>query len=438
MRSIRRFLLAVVLTTVGVVTLAAAVYGYRNSVAEVEQLFDARLAEVAEVLAAAPPGFYRSATGDSAIAFQVWEGDELTAASANAPTAPITPLKPGFSDVKLGGFRWRAYVLQPDNEARWIVVAESVDIRLALADTIVLDSVWPVVLALPVLGLLVWLIISRGLQPLSLLASEMRRKRSDDLSPVTDLQPPSELAELVNAINDLLHRLDASIARERQFAADAAHELRTPISALKVELHNLERETRAAGGDWPQLPALHNAVARMGRSVEQLLTLQRLTPEQFAARLVPVDLAELARAAVATSYPVMAAREQQIELQGDADPVNGDAFALDILLTNLLENASRYGGTGGQIRVTLTTDTGGTRLMVEDDGPGIPAAQRQRVFERFYRGEHDSAQAGSGLGLAIVQNIVALHGAAIHLGESSFATGLAVTVAFPPAAAQQA
>lgn len=427
MNSIRRFLIVVLLATITLINFLAALYGYRSSMAEAVQLFDEQLANIATVLGSTPAGYYSTVTGDSAIAFQIWQGDNLEASSGNAPAEPMAALEPGYSDVKIGGFRWRAFSLYLPVSERWVIVAESSDIRLALADNIILDSVLPMIFGLPLLGFLIWIIVGRGLRPLDELAKEMHVKRSDDLSPISDLEPPLELSALVTSINDLLRRLDNLIERERRFAADAAHELRTPISVLKVQLHNLLRD---AEKETPQLRSLHSAVDRMGHSVEQVLMLYRMAPDKFVTSFKNVDLTSLARQTIAEIYPQLEACQQNIELVGEAADMSGDAFALQTLLSNLIENASRYSGEGGEIRVTVEPRATETVLIVEDSGPGIPEEQRERVFERFYRGPHDSSTAGTGIGLAIVQNIVDIHGARISLGESKFQSGLAVSVVF--------
>lgn len=427
MNSIRRFLIVVLLATTILANLLAAGYGYRSSMAEAEQLFDIRLAEIAGVLAATPPGYYRSATGDSAIAFQIWQDGKLEGYSANVPLEPIAAFETGYSDVRIGGFQWRAFARYFEDTGRWILVAESSDIRSMLADNIILDSLLPIVVALPFYGLLIWIIVGWGLRPLDELAKRMRVKRSDDLSPVSGINPPAELSVLVGSINDLLKRLDASFERERQFAADAAHELRTPISVLKLKLHNLLREARE---DKTQILSLQGAVERMERSVEQVLMLYRMSPDQFVARFTDVDLADLAQQTIADIYPQLEERKQQIELSATPALVAGDAFALQTLISNLIENASRYSGEGGKIKVTVDDRGDSILLTVEDSGPGIPAEHRDRVFERFYRGQHDYDSSGSGIGLAIVKNICNIHGAEISLGESGFDSGLAVSVAF--------
>ena len=228
-------------------------------------------------------------------------------------------------------------------------------------------------------------------------------------------------------------RLEGAFEREKRFAADAAHELRTPISVLKVQLHNLLRD---AGDDAAQLRSLQAAVDRMGHSVEQVLMLYRTTPEQFAASFSALDPAGMARQVIAELYPQLESKHQQIELVADEATMHGDEFALRTLLTNLIENASKYSGENGSICVSIRRRETGVQLTVEDSGPGIPEDQRAKVFERFYRVRADRQQSGvigSGIGLAIVRHIAEIHGATITLGDSRFPSGLAVNVFFPDA-----
>lgn len=435
--------MVVLLATITLVNFFAALHGYRTSMAKAEQLFDAQLADIAEVLVVTAGGHERDSVSNSSIAehansitFQVWQGGALLMSSGDAstlPDKPIAPLAAGYADVNFAAYRWRAFSRYVPGDDRWLIVAQRADVRFTLAESVILESILPIILGLPLEALLIWIIVGHGLRPLRDLASEMGDKRSDDLGPVTDSDPPQELAALIHSINDLLRRLDASFQRERRFAADAAHELRTPISVLKVQLHNLLRDS---GGDDAQLKSLQAAVERMGHSVEQVLMLYRTSPDQFAASFVMLDLAGAARQVVADLYPQLEAQRQQIELIGDHAPLRGDAFAIKTLLSNLIENASKYSGAGGEIRVIVESKGAGALLTVEDNGPGIPADQYDRVFERFYRvggDRHDSGVIGSGIGLAIVQHIAEIHGASIRLGASSLASGLAVTITFPDA-----
>lgn len=439
MSSIRRFLVIVLLATIALINFLAALHGYRTSMAEAERLFDRQLADIASILAVSADadvsdGRIRDRAGS--IAFQIWNSDQL-AASRDSTARYLAPLEQGYHDVNFNGYRWRAFVLYEQDLSRWLIVAQRVDVRFQLAESIIIESVLPIVLGLPLVGLLIWFVVGRGLGPLRQLAAEMAGKRSDDLSPLSGSDCPQELDVVTDSINALLRRLDAAFEREKRFAADAAHELRTPLSVLKVQLHNLLHDKVV---DSAKLESLQAAVDRMGHSVEQVLMLYRMTPDQFVAKLVQLDLAALARQAIAELYPQIEALGQQIELIGDEASMSGDMFAIHTLLVNLIDNASKYSGKGGEIRVRVSSADEHVTLRVEDSGPGIPSAERERVFERFYRAggdRHNSGVIGSGIGLAIVRHIAEMHNATVELAESDFASGLAVIVRFPTLPVQE-
>ncbi len=437
MTSIRRFLVIILLATITLINFVAALQGYRSSMARADELFDAQIRDIAAVLAATSGDGVAVAgkpdpTGMAAgIVFQVWSRGELQLASPGAPLEPLAPLAEGFADVNFSGYRWRAFARYEPARDRWLLVAERADMRFTLAENVILAAVVPIIIGLPLAGLLIWIIVGRGLSPLRGLAIAMAGKRSDDLSPVPAADAPAELATLIDSINNLLRRLELAFERERRFAADAAHELRTPISVLKVQLHNLLNEAASARGE---LEGLLPTVQRIEHAVEQVLMLYRTAPEQFPARFKELDLASLARATVADIYPQIEARQQEIEVTATHASLQGDEFALQTLLTNLIENASKYSGKGGQLRITVESAGESVLLRVEDSGPGIPVAQRRLVLERFYRGvdsRNDATIPGSGIGLAIVRHVADIHSAELSLGDAGFATGLAVTVRFP-------
>lgn len=437
MISIRRFLVVILLAAITLINFLAALQGYRTSMTRAEQLFDEQIMDVAAVLAATSAGSAAVADGiapadrPGGIVFQVWRGGTLQLASLGAPAEPLAPLTEGFADANFSGYRWRTFARYEASRDRWLLVAERADMRFALAENVILEAVVPIIVGLPLVALLIWVIVGRGLGPLRGLAGEMAAKRSDDLSPVPAEGAPAELAALIDSINSLLHRLELAFERERRFAADAAHELRTPISVLKVQLHNLLNEAQDANKD---LLALQPTVKRIEHSVEQVLMLYRTAPEQFPAHFEELDMAGLVRETVAGLYPQLEVRRQQVEVAATPALLQGDRFALQTLLTNLIENASKYGGAGGEIRVTVRPDGDAVLLKVEDSGPGIPPEQRQQVLERFYRGVHvrnDAAIPGSGIGLAIVRHVADIHGAELELGDADFPTGLAVTLRLP-------
>ena len=438
MNSIRVFLVAVTLAIVTLFTFVAALKGYRSSMEEAERLFDNQLLETARLIA----NIYTEVSGgnighDSAFTFQVWQEGELKASSANAPSAPIGPPNPGFDFSNFNGYRWRTVVYFDENSSHWIIAAERVDLRYTLAEKVVKKSIVPVLIGLPIVGLLIWVIVSQGLKPLRKLAHELENKQPNDLSPLSIQAPRRELEQIVISSNGLLERLETSLLREKQFASNAAHELRTPISVLKVQLHNLGRELSAGNESIAELEATSE---RLEHLVEQILDLYKNSPDQFHPAFEPIDIPDLTQEILAREFPRFEAKKQALEFQGNACVISGDRFALITMLQNLLSNANKYTPPGGQVMISIDNTGSGVTLTVEDSGPGIPEDQWQLVFERFYRvggDRHKSGEQGCGLGLAIVKHIVELHNGSITVSASRFETGTAFQVKFPPGQASQ-
>lgn len=245
MKSIRIFLVVVLLATITLTVFLSALHGYRSSMEEAQQLFDIKLSDTARLLAATgSPGRVsgQPIPAASQFAFQVWQDGRMIQQSTNAPATPIAHFEPGYQYTNFSNYRWRVYAFPETAGQRWVFTAERVDLRNELAEDIIMQSVLPVVATLPPLGLLIWLIVGYGLSPLRQLARQLHEKRADDLGALSVDRQPYELRQLVVSTNDLLRRLEASFTREKHFASDAAHELRTPISALKVHLHNLAQD----------------------------------------------------------------------------------------------------------------------------------------------------------------------------------------------------
>jgi two-component system sensor histidine kinase QseC len=431
MNSIRASLVAMLVAAFFLVSFLAALNGYRASMREAEHLLDSQLQYASEILmlqgGESHTGVAATRYGDR-LAFQVWRDGELQLRSTTAPQEQINELAPGFHYANFAGYRWRTLTRESD-DGSWYIVAERADLRHLLAEKVVLESVLPLLLWLPLSAILVWVLVGWGLRPLRDLSGEINSKRSDDLRAIQYENPPAELVQLIDSTNALLARLAASFEREKHFAAHAAHELRTPLSVLKVHLHNLAGELPAGH---PGLAHANAGVERMHHLVEQILDLNRTNPEIIEAQFSQLDLHKMAQRVTASAWPAFEEREQTLSLQGDGVTLTGDEVLLETLLQNLLDNAGKYTPAGGEIEVFAGRVGEFARLQVCDSGPGIPDSERDRVFERFYRaaGEGDSEAIGSGLGLAIVQHIVQLHNAHIELGDSSLG-GLSVTVDFP-------
>ena len=433
MSSIRSYLLVAVLSAITLTSFIAALYGYRSGVDAADALFDAQLTDSAVLLSGLLAGGVDQQTlraGNTA--FQVWDDQgQLRLRSADTPERPMAPFEAGFRFTNFAEHRWRVLVRREPAAGLWVMVAERADARFALADSVARESLLAVLAALPVTALLIWLIVGHGLRRLDRLAAALAGKAADDLKPLDSTNAPAELAVIIRAVNGLLQRLELSLARERRLTADAAHELRTPIAALKVDLHNLAGRLPA---DDPLLARLHADTARLEHLIAQILLLYRMSPEQYQAHRETLDLTALAGEVIAAGYAQFESKGQDIQLHGTRQPLQGDRFALTTLLQNLLANASRYTPPGGRIRVsTASRADGGVQLEVSDSGPGLPPGERERVFDRFYRhvGTRHLDPAGSGLGLSIVRLVADLHGAQVLFDDSPFGHGLTVRVLFP-------
>jgi two-component system sensor histidine kinase QseC len=432
-KSIRFYLVVALLSTVALGNFVAAVYGYRSSMVEAEALLDTQLADTATLISTMrSSGSSVVDQPSSRLAFQIWTtSGQLVQRSANSAATPIAALEEGYRDENFEGYRWRVLSHFDERQQRWILVAERIDIRIELADNLILHAVVPIVVSLPVIALIVWLVVGNGLSLVKKLAQELRNKRADDLSRLSTSNPPVELAPVVDAINDLLERLNNSVLRERRFSSDAAHELRTPLSAIKVHVHNLQQEHPESG---EALQILDRDLGRLSHLIEQIMLLYRVTPEHYQANMEILDLHELAQSIIGDLYADIEKKNQTISLTGTPQSITGDQDSLTILLSNLVLNASKYSPEGASIRVYVDRTELGICLGVEDTGPGIPLAEISRVFDRFYRvggDRHSSSTDGCGLGLSIVKHIANLHHANIVLENNADAPGLTVNVIFP-------
>lgn len=449
MPSIRLFLTLTIIAIITLVNFLSSLRGYRQSMQEADILFNEQLLEYALLISATLPavpatdyGLKGSGTSfnprldnspgfQNTLVFQVLsENRDLIFNFNTDAVAALTSLSPGYNDVNFDGYRWHTYTYRDIANQRWIITAQRYDIRYTLAERVVLESVFPIVIGIPIAGLIVWLLVGAGLGPVSRLANELKLKEASDLSPVELDTTPRELESLKDSTNELLARLKASFEREKRFAADAAHELRTPISILKVQIHNLLEELQEPSASAHQLKT---GIDRMGHLVEQILDLNKTSPDLYMAQFEQLDLYELCQEVVSESYEQFMKKNQQLELFGGKTLVSGDRFAITTLLKNLLSNASKYTQEEGKIVVCITEDSKSTVLTVQDNGPGIGEEDQERVLERFYRSggdQHQDSQPGCGLGLAIVQHIVNLHHATMELSDPESGTGLRVKITF--------
>ena len=427
--SLRRRLLWLVLAAIALASLLQASSSYRTALQQADVMFDEHLQEVARSVRGGMP---LAAGGDGEsydFVVQVWGPDGTQLFSSSGPALPAQALL-GFSDIAVGGVRYRVYSLQTPE--RTVQIAQDLDARQARARALALRTVLPVALLAPLLMMAVGWLINRSLAPVERMRRQVALRAADDLSPLPDAGLPEEVLPLVHELNGLFGRVRQAFSAQQQFVADAAHELRSPLTALKLQAQALRR-TADEGSREAAIARLNDGIERAIALVEQLLVLAREEGESgAAAQRQQVDLQDLARLAVGDVLPQAQARGIDLGLAtSDTAWVQGQPEALQILLRNLLDNAVKYSPDGGRVDISLAVRDGAPCLAVEDSGPGIAPAERERVFDRFYR-LADGSVPGSGLGLAIVKAVADRHGASVRLDRSAHLGGLLVEVRFPP------
>lgn len=446
--SLRLRLLVFLLAAIALAAGVQGVMAYHSALAEADALFDYHMQQTAFALRAGlPPGAQGlgSATApedeNHEFIVQVWtnEGLRIFESAVGAALPQLAVL--GFTNVQARGATYRVFSLQTRSQV--IQVAQDMAVRRGMARALALRSLVPLAVMAPLLALAVWWAVSRLLAPVERVRGQLARRQADDLSPVSDAELPDEVQPLVRELNLLFARVQNAFEAQQHFVADAAHELRSPLAALKLQVQGLQRasdevaRTRAVA-------RLEAGIDRATRLVEQLLVLARQEASAAAgAPTAAVDLSEVVRLALADAAPAAQARGIDLGLvAGPGAPVPaiaGHAEALRILVRNLLDNAVKYTPEGGTVDVALGAGPAGVELSVEDSGPGIPEAEHARVLDRFYRAAQAAqGAAGSGLGLAIVQSIARLHGAVLVLEPAPRLGGLRVALTFPVALQQGA
>jgi two-component system OmpR family sensor kinase len=434
--SLRGRLLWFLLAAITIAAVAQASIAYRTALNDADQIFDYHMQQMALSLRSRVPlTSAEDANADPSLGsnddlvVQVWSPDGVrvfrSASHAHLPQRAVL----GFSNVRANGTTYRIFSIQTDNQT--VQVAQDLAVRRSMASNLALRTLGPIAVMMPILMLVVWWVVSGSLEPVARVRKQVASRQADDLSPVSEAGLPDEVRPLVQELNLLFGRVRTAFDAQQHFVADAAHELRTPLAALKLQVQSLERSDsldakRVAVG------RLTAGIERATRLVEQLLVLARQEASMAGgAPRQPVDIAGAARRAVADLAGVAQAKGIDLGLQrADAVEVEGQPDALMILLRNLVDNAIKYTPQGGTVDVSVVAESGFVRVTVEDSGPGIPPAERERVFDRFYRVPGSDA-AGSGLGLAIIKSIADRHGAALALGESKRLGGLEATVTFP-------
>lgn len=433
-RSLRTRLLGLVLACILVASAVLAAGAYRGALREADASNDLHLQQVAQSLRSnVPLGALEGLDerGDLDLLVQIWGPDGVQLYRSARATLPQHAVL-GFSDISVDGNRYRVYSIQTPLQT--VQIAQDMDARQDRARAQALRATLPALLTAPLLMLAVAWIIARTLAPVERVRRQVAGRAADDLDPLPEDGLPDEVKPLVEELNLLFHRTRGAFDAQRNFVADAAHELRSPLTALKLQVQGLQRATDDAARD--------RAAQRLGQGIDraialvgQLLVLARQDAGSAqAAAPADLDLQSLVRRTVAEWLPQAHARRIDLGVpRADAATVHGQADALAILLRNLLDNAIKFTPEGGQVDVELRAQPGaGLLLAVDDSGPGIAEADRDRVFDRFFRSP-DATAGGSGLGLAIVKAVADRHGAQLRLDRSAQLGGLRIEVRWPEA-----
>ena len=432
MTSIRRRLLVWLLGGTALAIAAGAVSTYLVAREEANSLADYQLQQMAlsfrdHALASGLIPHADDPDRGQEVLVQIWNQQGVRLYLSHPKSSIPDRAQLGFADVSARDGRWRVFSVQLRDHV--IQVAQPYSVRSRLAARLALRTAWPLVAVLPLLALLIWLTVGKGLSPIERLARDVGRRSPDALEPLEELGLPREVQPLVHSLNDLLRRLGRALETQRAFVADAAHELRTPLTAVRLQAQIAERAAKD-GERREALDSLMHGVERASHLVQQLLTLAREEDQSAQAPSEPVRLDELAREVLAEHATL--AQSKHIDLgvaREEPLSVRGNPAALRTVLSNLVDNAVRYTPAGGSVDLSLAHDGGEAVLEVSDSGPGIPAEDRARVFDRFYRRPGDAPE-GSGLGLAIVKQVVERHRGSIAL-EDAPGGGLRVVLRLP-------
>jgi len=425
--SIQRYLLVVILSVVTLASFAAALQGYKASRNSLSSIFDEEMKSFALALMNSPiKQGGQHTTLPSTFAYQIFTNDILLLKSNNAPQQIITTQKKGFVDSSFLNKRWRVFVLV-DTDSK-VIVAQLVEQRVESIEHVLLEAILPIVYVIPIIGLFVFFAINRSLRPLNLLSKQLKQKNVNDLTPVKVNDNSAELKPIEQTLNLLLERLERSFEREKRLSADAAHELRTPISVLKITAHNISIAFEDNNITHQHINELNNNTERMAHVIEQIITLNRTTPENFEQSKSQLDLRSVLQQVISDNYEEIELAHQSISLQSESVSFYGDAFSLEILFDNLIKNSIKYSGENTQTKISTIQGGDTVEVIVEDSGIGISQDNLDKVFQRFYRVKQH-AETGSGLGLSIVKHIVELHGGIIALSRSNLG-GLKVSITF--------
>ncbi len=444
--SLQARLAGLLLLLVTLVWLSAALLTWLDTRDELGELLDGHLAQSAALLVAQQGKNLPEQHGDETpledasslhkyaprVAFQVFHEGALVLRSANAGTVAMSGKTRGFSTVELTDHQqWRVFGAQGSEGDVQVFVAEQVKSRDSILWAVLKGVLMPLMYALPLLAVVGWLAVRQGLAPLRHLSAALAQRQPNALEPVKLADVPSEVQPVVDSLNALFERIGRMMASERRFTADAAHELRTPIAAIRMQA----QVALAAGNDTATREhALNYTLAGCDRAthlVEQLLTLSRLESSSASAPTGVVDVSAVTRRVAADLALAALGRAQDLVLEAETPClIAADDMLTSVLVRNLLDNAMRYSPPGAHVRVTVSGTDAQVVLQVDDSGPGLSDADMVHLGERFFR-VLGTEQTGSGLGWSIVRRIAAVYQAQVAVQRSGLLGGLCVTVRWP-------
>lgn len=443
MISIRKYLLFYLLLAVLSISLIAGAIAWATTRHEVEELLHRNLRQVARAIAheqetltyLESPHLAKHEQSSIPVAnfnreadyfIQIWDAGELVYHSHELKGF-AKPVREGSTQRTYRNATWNSYAIFINDAI--IQVSQPLDMQNDMIREMLPGMLIPLAVQVPILAFLAWLIVGRGLRPLTVISAAISKRNPHLLEPIPADQTPIEIQPLVGELNELLQRLGTALHIQRQFTADAAHELRTPLTAVQLQLDIVQR----AKNDTDKREALQKLTSGVRRSihlVQQLLTMARQEPDQTTTAKVPVDLSEMAIAAI--EQFALIAGDKDIQLRSKVSGpamIIGESEGIRILINNLLDNAIRYTPAGGRIEVGLATEAHTIILSVADSGIGIAAQERSRIFDRFYR-IPGSAHFGTGLGLAIVKRVADSHDAIIDVDAGLDGKGTSFRVTF--------
>lgn len=446
MTSIRTRLITILIGTVGLVWLLAAIWIFQGTRSEVEHVLDARLMEAARMvnslltdrrieLAMTPaagdvatvPGFVDHSY-ERQLSCQIWSlDDKLVGRSESAPETRLSTAQGGFSETTIDGEVWRVYTVENARLGVRVMIGDSMRIRDRLVGGVIKGLVLPGVLILPMLAGLIWLSVTRGLSPLNTMADTLSMRAANDLRELPSAGMPKEIAPAVKALNGLFKRVEDARERERSFTAFAAHELKTPLAGLKTQaqiaLGSSDRQVHANA-----LRQISAGVDRTSRLVRQLLDLTSLEASDAEPVFVPTDVRALVEAVIGDLGPQRSIRVE-ILMGSGAGRVMAEPQFLALAVRNLLENAVNHSPDGGMVTCNIEQTPATLTLCIEDEGSGVAEAELSRITEKFFRGRNKLAT-GSGLGLAIAESAMSRVGGNI-LFQNRQPHGFSATLVIP-------